>query len=555
MPLVRPMNKREIKAEYKRRKKELKYEYKGEKKRRKYAYRIRKEELRYQKKTASDEARRGVKKALRAEKREYKKEAYLQKSIYMEKRGNLKKKKREQLGSLVQIVAEHAPESLAGSLTLSYMLIFLIFALLQGMFVIAAAYYIVDRRATDSVLTVAATLEASELRQDVAERLAEESALNIAVYREDGTLVYAYGLSGLEESLPYNEKWEEPFSHRHQTELLRIYSKKTEMGAEPVWLNIAKSMKTETALLSVIVNLLLVSVVLALGVSYFVGYRTTRKLLRPIGVLGRAMEEMSASRLSDRLETDNIRTELVEVVESYNHMLDKIEDAYERQKQFVSDASHELRTPLAVISGYADILSRWGGEDPAVRQEAVNAIVSQAAGMQKLLERLLYIARSENGRVRPELAQVELSGLCGEVLQDFRMMYPDRDFQLSGQASAWCDSNLVRQILTILLDNSVKFTAAGGQIQLNLSEEGETAAFSVADNGVGMTEEVAAHAFERFYKGDSSHNEKGFGLGLSIAKILAEAMGGGIGVVSAPQEGSTFTVTLPKTGTEPGKSS
>lgn len=538
------MNKQEIKADYKRRKTELKFEFKSGKTRRKYAHRMRKAELSYQKKAASKEEKKAVKKAIRAEKREYKKEAYLQKSIYLEKKASLKKKKREELGSVVQIVAEHAPESLVGSMTLSYVLIFLVFALLQGMFVVGATYYTMDRRATDAVQTVAKTLEAGGLQQEIARRVAEEDAFNIALYREDGSLVYACGLSELEQVLPYNQNWGDPFTYQYQTDMLRVYSKKVETQEGCFYLNIAKSMRAENAMLSVVVNLMLVSIALLLCVSYFVGYRIARKQLRPLGVLGRSMEEMSAARLSDRLETDNIRTELVEVVEAYNHMLDKIEDAYERQKQFVSDASHELRTPLAVISGYADILSRWGAADPAVRQEAIDAIVSQAANMQELLERLLYIARSENGKVQAQPEQLSLIPLCEELLQDFRMMHPDRTFSLQGAAAAWCDPKLVRQVLTILLDNSVKFTDAGGSIAIRLEERHQCTAVSVTDNGAGMSAEVAAHVFERFYKADSSHNEKGFGLGLSIAKLMTETMGGTLSVASEEGKGSTFTFTL-----------
>lgn len=546
MPSVQTMNKKEIKTAYKRRKRELKLDYKDGKNHRKYAYRIRKAELKFQKRSAPKEERKNLKKALRAEKREFKKEAYLQKSIYLEKRTVLKKKKQEELGSVARIVAEHAPESLVGSLTLSYILIFLVFALLQSMFVIAAAYYTVDRRATDEVLTVAGTMEAGGLRQEIAERVAADSAVNIALYREDGTLVYSCGLSDLTGQLPYNQTWEEPFTYHYQTETLRVYSKKITTEDGVLCLNLAKSMRAENAMLSLVINLLLISIALVLCISYFVGYRTARKQLRPIGVLGRAMEEMSAARLSDRLETEHIRSELVEVVDSYNHMLDKIEDAYERQKQFVSDASHELRTPLAVISGYADILSRWGAEDPAVRQEAIEAILSQSANMQELLERLLYIARSENGKIKAQPEQAALAPVAGDLLQDFRMMHPDREFTLRGAGSAWCDPKMVRQILTILLDNSVKFTADGGKITVEIAEMQDQIAVRVIDDGVGMTEEVSARIFERFYKGDSSHNEKGYGLGLSIAKLMTEIQGGTISVQSAPGKGSTFTFTLQK---------
>lgn len=541
------MNKQELKAAYKRRKKELKLDYKGGKSHRKYAYKIRKAELKFQKKTAKKEERKGIKKAIRAEKRDFKKEAYLQKAIYLEKRDVLKKKLREELGSITRIVTEHAPESLVGSLTLSYVLIFLVFAILQSMFVTAAAHYTVERRAGNEILTLAGTLEAGGLRREIAERMAAEDAVNVSLYREDGTEIYSCGLSEFAGKLPYNQSWEEPFIHRYQTDTLLVYSKKITTDEGVYSLNLAKDMQAENTMLSLVVNLMLISIALMLGISYFVGYRTARKQLRPIGVLGRAMEEMSAARLSDRLETEHIRSELVEVVNSYNNMLDKIEEAYERQKQFVADASHELRTPLAVIHGYADILSRWGAEDPAVREEALEAILSQSANMQELLERLLYITRSENGRVKADPEQTVLAPVAEEILQDFRMMNPEREFHLRGEGSAWCDPSLVRQILTILLDNAVKFTASGGKISLEL--EGST--LRVTDDGVGMTKEVSAQIFERFYKGDSSHNEKGYGLGLPIAKLLMEQQGGTIEVQSAPGEGTVFILTFPNKKADP----
>ena len=232
------------------------------------------------------------------------------------------------------------------------------------------------------------------------------------------------------------------------------------------------------------------------------------------------------------------------MVHSYNGMLDKIEDAYERQKQFVSDASHELRTPLAVIHGYADILSRWGGEEPAVRQEAIDAILTQSGNMETLLERLLYIARSETGKIRPKMEMAELAPLCNELLQEFRLIHPNRSFALEGAATAACDPAMMRQLLVILLDNAAKFTREGGRITIRLAQaEGQTI-LQVQDDGIGMSQEIANRVFERFYKGDSSHNEKGYGLGLSIAKILAESQGGSITVESVEGNGSVFAITL-----------
>ena len=538
------MNKQEIKENYKSQKAILKAKYKADRDRLKLSRHRKKKELKFKSKSAPKEERAAIKEQLRAEKNAYKKEVFLQKSIYQEALIPLKREKRTALGGLVTSVTAHAPESLAGGLTLSYVLIFFVLALVQGGFIIGATYYSVERRAEDALITTASALQASGLSQEAAERLADETDFHVALYREDQTLIYAYGAAGLEETLPYNERLNEAFSYRNQSEKVKIYSKKVTTPEGTFYLNLAKGMESEDATVSLVVNLTLFSGVAAMIISYLVGHRIAKKKLRPIGVLGRAMEEMSAAKLSDRLDTRHIRTELVEVVESYNSMLDKIEEAYSRQKQFVSDASHELRTPLAVIAGYSDILSRWGMEDPAVRQEAVEAILSQTQNMQALLERLLYIARSENGKVQASFAQTALAPLCEELLQDFRMMHPNRSFSLQGAASAWCDANLMRQLLTILLDNAAKFTQEGGKIEIALSQEEGQTCISVSDNGIGMSQAVQERVFERFYKGDSSHNEKGFGLGLSIARLIAESQNATLSVESEEGKGSTFTVTL-----------
>lgn len=537
------MHKQEIKATYKRDLGALKFEYKTEKTRRLYAWRVKKAELKYAIKMATKPEKKAAKRELKKEKREYKKEAYLQKGIFLEKKARLKKKTRDALGSVVRIVTDHAPESLVGGLTLNYVLIFLLVGILQAVFVGISANYVLEDRAAQTLHTVAASLEAGGLKEQVAKTLAEENDMNITLFRGDN-VAYSFGLEDYQGELPFNARIEEPFTHTVQAEKLLILTEKMEQGDAVYYLNLAKSMKKEDAILSIIVNLLLLAVGIALVASYFIGYRATRKALRPIGILGRAMEEMSAARLSDRLETADIRTELVDVVRSYNGMLDKIEDAYERQKQFVSDASHELRTPLAVIRGYADILSRWGGEDPAVRQEAIDAILSQSANMETLIERLLYIARSESGKLRPKLELVDLAPLCNELLQEFRLIHSDRNYRLDGEAVAQCDAAMMRQLLAILLDNASKFTKEGGHITIALRQAKEKTILQVRDDGIGMSKELTKKVFERFYKGDSSHNQKGYGLGLSIAKILAESQGGTIAVESKEGEGTVFAITI-----------
>ncbi|MBR2013157.1 MAG: hypothetical protein IJ995_02960, partial [Clostridia bacterium] len=177
------MNKQEIKATYQRDLDALKFEYKTEKTRRRYAWRAKKAELKYAVKAAPKAEKKDAKRTLKREKREYKKEAYLQKGIFLEKKARLKKKMRDALGSVVRIVTDHAPESLVGGLTLNYVLIFLLVGILQAVFVGVSANYVLEDRAAESLYTIAASLEAGGLEEQVAKALAKENDMNITLFR------------------------------------------------------------------------------------------------------------------------------------------------------------------------------------------------------------------------------------------------------------------------------------------------------------------------------------------------------------------------------------
>ncbi len=279
------------------------------------------------------------------------------------------------------------------------------------------------------------------------------------------------------------------------------------------------------------------------------GERISRRALRPITEIAETARRLSASNLSERIETHGAKGELADLSEILNDMLDRIESAYNTQKQFVSDASHELRTPISVIQGYADMLSRWGKSDPEVCDEAIDAIQGEARGMKELVEQLLFIARHDNQTHRYETVYFDAGELTNEVFRDTRLL-TDRHQVLHGEIHRVIipgDRAALKQALRVFVDNAIKYTPEGGQIILSCRKEERFCRITVEDSGIGVAEEELSRIFERFYRArqKGASPVDGHGLGLSIVRIIVRAHGGRIEVQSKVGAGSRFHLLLP----------
>lgn len=323
-------------------------------------------------------------------------------------------------------------------------------------------------------------------------------------------------------------------------------------------------------LLVFITQVLLVCQLFSLVTNLFKNAGTIKKTLRPIQDLATAaaklgtvsamskeelqllagkLEEINATHLDSRISVPGTQRELKALAEAINSMLDRINEAYSSQLRFVSDASHELRTPIAVIQGYANMLNRWGKDDPATRQEAIDAITAEAAAMKELIEQLLFLARGDNESMHVELETFDLTAVASEVLRETEMIDHTHIFtaQWDGSVSIHADIGLIKQAMRILVDNSIKYTPAGGQIRLAVTTEGGEAHLSVQDEGQGIDAESLPHIFERFYRTDQSRARQtgGTGLGLAIAKWIVDRHGGHFEVISREGIGTRMTVILP----------
>jgi two-component system, OmpR family, sensor kinase len=279
--------------------------------------------------------------------------------------------------------------------------------------------------------------------------------------------------------------------------------------------------------------------------------------LRPMDSVTSAASKMGEGDLSKRLPVANPKDELGRLVITINGLLSRLESAFvrreealERQRRFAADASHELRTPLTAISGHARMLDEWALEgDPQRAKQSVGVIRREAGRLRSLAESLLALTRGDEG-AELKVGRHDLAAVAEEAAQATR---DANNGKVSiecvlpkGEVEATFDRDRAFQVSSILLDNAVRYTPEGGNVTVGVREDGDQVALEVSDTGVGIPEDQLPLIFERFHRADPSRSDDGAGLGLSIARQIAESHGGQIRAESTPGEGSTFTFLLPK---------
>ena len=303
------------------------------------------------------------------------------------------------------------------------------------------------------------------------------------------------------------------------------------------------------------------SAVLALGVgaafllSLAGAYLLARTALRPVDAVVSSAREITESDLGRRLPVANPKDEIGRLAATFNGLLARLEAAFARreealvrQRRFAADASHELRTPLTSIRGYTRMLKGWALDDPETARESVAAIDRESSRMQDLVESLLALTRGDEGAPL-DVGRHDLVEVADEAVESARSAANGKvSVKLASgvKVEATFDRDRVRQVASILLDNAVKYTPEGGSVEVRVGEEGGGAVLAISDNGIGISKDQLPLVFERFHRADPSRTEGGAGLGLSIARQIAESHGGTIDVHSEPGKGSTFILLIPQ---------
>jgi two-component system, OmpR family, sensor kinase len=303
--------------------------------------------------------------------------------------------------------------------------------------------------------------------------------------------------------------------------------------------------------LAVIRRALLFGSVLALILAGVGGSILARAALQPIkNVTETAQQITGTSDLSQRIPMGTVNDEVGQLTATVNDMLGRLEGSFDTQQRLVADVSHELRTPLTTIQGNLDLLRRGAADDPTMRNESLAAIGNETARMRRLVNDLLLLAQADAG-LQLQLQPVELDTLILDVYRQGQVISQGTGVRVrlgaEDQAVVLGDADRLRQLLLNLVDNAIKYTPSDGDVTLTLKREAGWVLVSVADTGCGIPEEDLPHIFERFYRADRSRARPGgAGLGLSIAKWVAEAHGGELEVESEPGQGTVFTLYLPE---------
>lgn len=324
-------------------------------------------------------------------------------------------------------------------------------------------------------------------------------------------------------------------------------------------LHFLRAITAERQFLENLQYIVLGACLIGIGIAVFAGMAVSKRTLRPIATIIRAAREMEVGDLSKRIPASEVHDELSELIDTFNHMLERLEQGFEHERAFVSDASHELRTPVTVIRGYVDMLKSWGASDPATLRECVEAISSEAENMQHLLENLLFLARADLRRQVVKLVPVDLEELLTEISRKARLVAGKHEVILRENAPAIVEADefMLKELLRVFLENAVKYTPEGGRIELGSARRGDRVTVFVADNGIGIDKADQARVFDRFFRVDKARchtsgegGKSGTGLGLSIAREISRIHGFELVLESELGKGTRISFTMACLDTE-----
>lgn len=367
----------------------------------------------------------------------------------------------------------------------------------------------------------------------------------INIVQKNGKLIYSS--ERLEHKIKFEEAFDKIGTFKEEGLIYKNLSVETK-DYGTIYIQIVKDMDNEYGFMEILFAIMAIADFIGIIASTILGYIISKKMLRPIDKIIKAADNISINNLKERIEVTGPDDELKRLGNTFNNMIDRLQGAFDRQIQFVSDASHELRTPIAVLQGYANLLDRWGKDDREALEKSIYAIKLETSYMAKLVENLLFIAKGGSENQRIEKKEFWLNELIYEVIKESKLI--DNTHIISSDrndtVSILADSKMIKQMIRIFIDNSIKFTPEKGKIDISSEVNNKTVKITITDNGIGIPKDEIQDIFERFYIVDKSRSKEkgGSGLGLSIAKLIVDIHKGSINVESKEGIGTKIIVIL-----------
>jgi heavy metal sensor kinase len=282
------------------------------------------------------------------------------------------------------------------------------------------------------------------------------------------------------------------------------------------------------------------------------GWWLGRHGLRPLTVMAAQARDITAKTVDSRLSVPHTGDELAHLGVSFNRVLERLGSALADQRRFMADASHELRTPVSTIRTAADVTLSRPSREPAEYREALEVVAQQSSRLARLVDDMLVLARADAGGYRVVFADVDLGDLAAECVHDLAVLANRRRIALTCDVPRGAflrgDEALLRRLLLNLLHNAIAYTPEGGRASVSLDCRNGVSELRVSDTGRGIQPEDRERIFGRFVRLNPARGEGGSGLGLSIARWIAEAHGGTLSVAQSGPEGTVFAARLVHAG-------
>ena len=326
-------------------------------------------------------------------------------------------------------------------------------------------------------------------------------------------------------------------------------------NGQPVVIVVGQTTTEITDVLHTFIYVIVFAMVGVIVLAGLGGLFLAERALKPVQLITKTAQNIEGSDLSQRI---NVKTddELGRLASTLNEMIGRLEESFNRQRQFTADASHELRTPLAIMQAEATLaLSKE--RTPDDYRKSLETISQESDYMSSVISKLLFLARSDAGKEQLNFEGVELKELITGLSANIEVLAQDKEIKFAVDAKEELTVNgdkvKLRQLFINILENAVRYTPADGLISVSLVKQESNAVVSISDTGIGIPPEHLPHIFERFYRVDKARAraDGGVGLGLAIAKIIAESHKGTITVASEVGKGTTFTISLPLKDAEP----
>jgi heavy metal sensor kinase len=334
----------------------------------------------------------------------------------------------------------------------------------------------------------------------------------------------------------------------------RGFSRKISLDDQPCTVIALQSLHAREEMLEDIRATFAWTIPLALLLASAGGYFLARKSLAPVVAMSSQAGRIGATNLHERLVVQNKRDELGHLAQSFNSLLDRLNESFERQRRFMADASHELRTPVAILRGEAEVALSQQVRSFEEYRESLGVLHHEAERLTHIVEDLFTLTRADAGQYPLQPRDFYLEELVSECVHSARTLALAKkislNFEEASESPIRADESLLRRMILNLLDNAIKYTPEGGLVTVTCRRVGDEYILSIADTGVGIPADLQPRIFERFFRADKARSRSendggGAGLGLSISRWIAEAHHGRLELTRSDSSGSTFTAYLP----------